>query len=121
MAEMRGLLTLKQRFEALGPDIARKAEREILRTALDIQSTARRRCPVKTGRLRNSVAIGGTRWEITIGTNVEYAPFVEFGTRRMRARPFLFPAFQQEAPKLEPRLIRVLQEVSGKRRRGTRR
>ena len=27
-----------------------------------------------------------------IGTNVEYAPFLEYGTSRNRAYPFLFPA-----------------------------
>ena len=29
---------------------------------------------------------------VRIGTNVEYAPFVEFGTRRMASQPFLEPA-----------------------------
>ena len=29
---------------------------------------------------------------VYIGTNVEYAPYVELGTRKMRARPFLKPA-----------------------------
>jgi len=30
---------------------------------------------------------------VIIGTNVFYAPFHEFGTRKMKARPYLRPAF----------------------------
>lgn len=29
---------------------------------------------------------------VYIGTNVEYAPYVEYGTSRMKARPFIIPA-----------------------------
>ncbi len=65
------------------------------------------RCPVGTpesthkrgyigGRLRSSIT-----WEVVseggdlsakVGTNVEYAPYVELGTRYMRAQPYLVPA-----------------------------
>ena len=31
---------------------------------------------------------------VYIGTNVEYAPYVEFGTRRMDPQPYLFPAVE---------------------------
>lgn len=50
-------------------------------------------CPVDTGNLRNSIShrVVGTD-EVHIGTNVEYAPYVELGTSRMHARPFLRPA-----------------------------
>jgi HK97 gp10 family phage protein len=53
---------------------------------------------VRTGRLRSSISHQLTMedGEVTgyVGTNVEYAPFVELGTRRMRARPFLRPALE---------------------------
>ncbi len=51
-----------------------------------------------TGRLQQSIA-----WEMAassyktarVGTNVEYAPALEFGTRYMAARPFLQPALEK--------------------------
>lgn len=55
---------------------------------------AKKDCPVDTGRLRNSITYE-TRTlqkEVYIGTNVEYGPYVELGTSRMAARPFLRPA-----------------------------
>lgn len=55
---------------------------------------AKRLCPVDTGRLRNSIshAVDEEEQAAYIGTNVEYAPFVEFGTSRQKAQPYLKPA-----------------------------
>ena len=55
---------------------------------------AKRQTPVDTGRLRNSIthAVKAEEKAVYIGTNVEYAPFVELGTVKMRERPFLKPA-----------------------------
>ena len=44
---------------------------------------------VDTGRLRGSISHAKDDESAYIGTNVEYAPYVELGTYRMRARPFL--------------------------------
>ena len=54
---------------------------------------ARMECPVDTGRLRASInhAQQGKDTEV-IGTNVEYAAYVEFGTSKMAAQPYLKPA-----------------------------
>lgn len=54
-------------------------------------------CPVATGRLRNSithVVDAGDKAAI-IGTNVEYAVYVEKGTSRQEAQPYLTPAATQ--------------------------
>ena len=48
--------------------------------------------PVDTGNLRASIiSEPGETGHITIGTNVHYAPHVEFGTVKMGAQPFLRP------------------------------
>lgn len=47
---------------------------------------------VDTGRLRNSITHATDENTAYIGTNVEYAPFVELGTSRQRAKPYLKPA-----------------------------
>jgi len=44
---------------------------------------------VDTGRLRGSISHASDNDTAYIGSNVEYAPYVEFGTYRMAARPFL--------------------------------
>lgn len=55
---------------------------------------AKKACPVDTGRLRNSIThqVRPSEKSVYIGTNVEYAPYVELGTSRMEPQPFLRPA-----------------------------
>lgn len=57
---------------------------------------------VITGRLRNSIEykLGsnvGSNIKVYIGTNVSYAPFVELGTRKSPAYPFLKPSALEHA------------------------
>ena len=56
---------------------------------------AKRLCPVDTGNLRNSITHEqmDENTEV-IGTSVKYAPYVELGTRKMRAQPYLRPAVE---------------------------
>jgi len=62
---------------------------------------------VVTGTLRRSMTFVFYKRDCyaEIGTNVEYAPFVEFGTCRMKAKPYLRPAWQ----KYNPIYVRYLQ------------
>lgn len=52
---------------------------------------AKRACPVDTGRLRNSIthALNMDEESVYIGTNVEYAPYVELGTHGREGVGFL--------------------------------
>jgi HK97 gp10 family phage protein len=72
--------------------------------ALRVQNTARILAPVDTGRLRASIMAtrgkDGTGPFVDIGTNVEYAGYVEFGTRFQVAQPYLRPAIAKEVPGL---------------------
>lgn len=58
---------------------------------------AQRLCPVATGRLRNSITHIQDDDSAYIGTNVEYGPYVELGTSKKDAHPFLKPAAQDHA------------------------
>jgi HK97 gp10 family phage protein len=44
---------------------------------------------VRTGRLKNSISHKSDDEYAYIGTNLEYAPYVELGTSKMAPRPFL--------------------------------
>jgi len=66
-------------------------------TALTLASdlvlrTSKLSTPVDTGRLRSSETKQVFKDKAFVGTNVEYAPNVEFGTSRQRPQPFLRPA-----------------------------
>ena len=58
------------------------------------ENYAEKKCPVDTGNLRGSITheVDTDDNAVYIGTNVEYAPYVELGTSRQEAQPFLGPA-----------------------------
>ena len=46
-----------------------------------VEADAKRLCPVDTGRLRASIHTRKESWNtVIVGTDVEYAPYVEYGT-----------------------------------------
>lgn len=68
--------------------------------ALVIEAGAKEKAPVRTGNLRRSihsaiVESSATHAAAMVGTDVEYAPYLEYGTRRMSARPYLRPALDE--------------------------
>lgn len=62
------------------------------RLGVAIEADAKVACPVDTGRLRDSIEHEVNGRTLRVGTNVEYAVYVEEGTRYMDAEPFLRPA-----------------------------
>lgn len=52
---------------------------------------------VITGRLRNSITHKVSGDDVTVGSEVEYAEFVELGTRKAPAYPYLKPAITEHA------------------------
>jgi len=102
------------RFTWRGAEV-RQALEQAMQDAMDetaraAKAAAQALAPVRTGLLRSSVYAqvdargGGARRVLTLGADAPYAVYVELGTSRMRAQPFLRPAIDQEAPRLTQRL-----------------
>ena len=79
----------QQLLNVIGTDL----ERDLARRARNVETEAKQRCPVDTGRLRSSITSGVDRdggvpygWA---GSDVEYAGFVENGTRYMQPAHYL--------------------------------
>lgn len=60
--------------------------------AMKVEGDAKLLSPYRFGRLRGSITTEVKGQTAYIGTNVEYAPHVEYGTKRMKAQPYLRPA-----------------------------
>jgi len=60
-----------------------------------VETAAAADCPVDTGTLRDSITSSTDGLHLVVGSDVEYAVFVEVGTRRTPAQPFLRPALYE--------------------------
>ena len=76
--------------EAIDQALAKALEE----VGLVAEGYAKKACPVDTERLRNSIThqVRPSEKSVYIGTNVEYAPYVELSTSRTKGQPFLRPA-----------------------------
>lgn len=83
---------LKDNSEEVKSAMTSAIARALEKIGLVAEGYAKRLCPVDTGRLRNSITHTDDGEAEYIGTNVEYAPYVELGTSRTRAQPYLKPA-----------------------------
>lgn len=68
----------------------------------DMEATSRRIVHVRTGYLQSTIyhKVDRNNLSLELGATADYAFFVEMGTRRMAAEPFLRPAFDAEEQKL---------------------
>lgn len=76
-------------------ELQRKIEMALIAIGATAESHAKDYCPVDTGRLRNSISNTHDADSAYIGSNVEYAAYVELGTSRRKAKPYLKPAVTQ--------------------------
>lgn len=77
MAEIINLDKLNYKLENLANLNVSKA---LNRACLVVENEAKRLCPVDTGDLRSSITHEVNNNVGIVGTNKEYAPYVEFGT-----------------------------------------
>lgn len=129
---VEGLRELMAKLENMKGNSTEALKKGVGRACARIQADAKRNCVVDTGRLRASIVTEvhteGNTVVGTVGTNVEYAPYVEFGTGKKgdpsvehttkdswvynsngrfytshgnEPKPFLYPAFIANKDKIE--------------------
>lgn len=68
----------------------------------ELENSPRR---IDTGRLRGSITHASDDTSVTVGTNVEYAIYVHFGTRKMDPNAFLKNAFERNLDQVKQYII----------------
>lgn len=94
MAKKVGSVKITDNSSHIKGMMGQAVERALDAIGLQAEGYAKKLCPVDTGRLRNSISHAVEKDSVYIGTNVEYAPYVELGTSKPKkaARPYLKPA-----------------------------
>ena len=85
--------------EQIGAAIDKAIAKALFMIGQQAEGNAKAICPTRTSRLKNSItnAIDTEENAVYIGTNVEYAPYVELGTSRSDPHPYLKPAAADHA------------------------
>lgn len=110
MIEIRSKGSLEKRLKEL-------ANLNDIQNAIKINTTemhnkASRKVPVDTGHLRRSLAIDFEDGGLTgkVSTDVEYAMYVEYGTRFMSAQPFFRPSLSEQRIQFQKDMQRLLKK-----------
>ena len=99
-----------RRIVARAPDLV---EAVVSKTGFDVVRLAQNRVPVDTGATKNSIRSRFVnRFTRRIGPTTLYAIFLEFGTIRMPARPFMVPALEGVRASFLAALAAIYQRVS---------
>lgn len=81
---------------------------ELLRWAEKVITTAKAIVPVRTGALRDSLKFVVKQNGITFSAGVDYGVFIEFGTTKMDAQPFMNPAVDENQRFMVQQLMKVI-------------
>jgi HK97 gp10 family phage protein len=139
--KVNGLNKALQNIDQFNLKVQKAVKDVVNESALNVQAGAKQRSPVDTGRLRASIAIepqSQAPYVVRVGTNVQYAEAIEFGTAPRvitptnkkalfwkgashpvkkvnhpgtKAKPFLFPAWEEERPQFLIKLGEALKNV----------
>ena len=84
----------------------------IKNTLHNIERDAKKSGPVDTGRLRGSITTNIiSTYSGEVETNVEYAKYVEYGTRYQSAQPYFEPAVEKNEDKFNEELDKIIEEL----------
>ncbi|MFO8012125.1 MAG: HK97 gp10 family phage protein [Phycisphaerae bacterium] len=122
--KVEGAREIRRRLAALPRTVEKRIVRRAVREGAKIvREEAERRCPVATGRLRRTLTQRKGRqrrgsytvavqhnWKRYYGQVPFYGGFVEYGTRRMPARPYMRPAADAKQDEAGRAVIQSLQE-----------
>jgi HK97 gp10 family phage protein len=108
----RGIRAAQERLERLADRIAGATEEAISEFADDVVVHMKGVVPVDTGRLRDSISKEADGMHVTVGPRgVEYASYVEYGTSRSPAQPYVRPTIQWVRANGPARIARRIEGV----------
>lgn len=99
--DVKGITEFQTAMRNFDSAMQKHVHSKLVSWAADVKALARKIVRVRTGHLRSRIYAEVKEWVVRIGADATYALFVEFGTRYMRARPYLYPAIQEYLPVLE--------------------
>ncbi len=118
--DIRGADQLEEALKTIGPRVARRVGARAMRAAAKpIVQEAKRRVPVKTGKLKRSITANPKRTRVEKELMIQvgfkppassYAHLVEYGSVKQAPQPFMRPALDAKAAEAIEEMGRVIWE-----------
>lgn len=86
---------------ALAAALKPKAEQLVAKGTLDVEARAKALAPVDTGNLKNSIGSHAAGLTGVVAVGADYGAYVEWGTTKTAAQPYLGPAVEAVRPGFE--------------------
>lgn len=117
-AELKGMDELMKRLEEMGRKGASIENRALKTAGEDLVKVMKSEAPFKTGDLKESIGVSRIksskgRKRIEVGPTVYYAKFLEFGTSKMSAKPFMGKSYDSSKDRLRATMIAEIKRGLG--------
>jgi len=109
--DVKGITEFQTAMRNFDSAMQKHVHSKLVSWAADVKALAKKIVRVRTGHLRSRIYAEVKEWVVRIGADATYALFVEFGTRYMRARPYLYPAIREYLPVLEEIICEGIEEA----------
>lgn len=110
-----GTDSVLSQLSKLEGNVAQANEAGVMAAGLVIQRGAAMRSPRKTGRNASSINTtlegSGMSASAVVATGTDYGPFLELGTSKMAARPYMRPAAKEDAPQAEEAYRKIVEKA----------
>ena len=119
--ELSGVDEILNRLQQIGANVSRLENQALRNAAEPVLEDAKANAPVRTGKLKEGLKISSIKTKegmkyVLVGVDksdnskIFYGKFVEFGTTKMSARPFLGPAYEKNKREIVETIKDTLKE-----------
>lgn len=102
-------------IDSVADDVAEEVGNHVAKTAGKIETDAKFRAPVDSGDLRRSISnkmeTNKTKIMATVAPDTKYDIYVELGTSRQPAQPYLFPSFDKNTANFPKEINNIVRKV----------
>ncbi|WP_031405270.1 HK97-gp10 family putative phage morphogenesis protein [Geobacillus vulcani] len=115
--KLEGMQELLKKLETLGNEAEQVKQEALMAGAKVVQEAASQKAPRDTGKLAENIVISDVKEDGTVDIGPDrdrfYGLFLEFGTTKMAARPFLQPAFEENKEQVQQKMSDVIRRGLG--------
>ncbi|NFL36786.1 HK97-gp10 family putative phage morphogenesis protein [Clostridium botulinum] len=119
--EVQGVDELLNKLQSIGANVGKLENKALKNAAEPVLQDAKANVPIKTGKLKKGLKITNVKRKegskyilvgVDRGDNSEifYGKFIEFGTSKMSAKPFLQPAYEKNKDNIKRTIAETLKE-----------